>query len=359
MGAAYEIGCLTALDQMFDRGFNCNRFDHYIGVSAGSVIATLMASRIRPQLLFKAVMTEDPNSVFNWRRKDIYRFDLKSQFAAVWKLTRNLMRILRHYRQNRWGLSASDFYYILQEQFPSGIFSLKPMQEYLSKAFAEGGVCDSFEAIGHKLFIPAYDLDHGSRVVFGTEGYDHMPICEAITASSAIPFFFRPVKIDGRHYIDGSTGRITHLDIAVKQGAKLIVVINPRVPMNNDPQSICLPSMSYGKCASIADLGIACAWEQVQRLENKIKLDMAMQEHRRDHPEIDIVLIEPAAEESMLFFQSPMSQTARHHVMNHGYHLTLGQLERQFLNYRETFERHGIHVRRDRLQPAPPLQGTT
>ena len=40
MGAAYEIGALTAVDRLFARGFSTRRFDLYVGISAGAVIAT-------------------------------------------------------------------------------------------------------------------------------------------------------------------------------------------------------------------------------------------------------------------------------------------------------------------------------
>ena len=58
-------------------------------------------------------------------------------------------------------------------------------------------------------------------------------ICQAITASCAIPVFFRPHQVGGRYYIDGSIGRVAHIDIAIERGAKLIVVVNPRVPSYN------------------------------------------------------------------------------------------------------------------------------
>ena len=35
MGAAYEIGALSALDRLFTRGFSTRRFDLYLGISAG------------------------------------------------------------------------------------------------------------------------------------------------------------------------------------------------------------------------------------------------------------------------------------------------------------------------------------
>lgn len=65
MGAAYEIGAVTALDRLFARGFSSRRFDVYLGISAGSVIAALLASRISAEGLYRAIATEQ-RSVFNW-----------------------------------------------------------------------------------------------------------------------------------------------------------------------------------------------------------------------------------------------------------------------------------------------------
>ncbi len=74
MGAAYEIGCLAALDQLFSSGFSTRRFDTYIGISAGSVIAALIANRIDPGGLFRTIARNE-STVFNWRRRDVYRVD--------------------------------------------------------------------------------------------------------------------------------------------------------------------------------------------------------------------------------------------------------------------------------------------
>ena len=93
------------------------------------------------------------------------------------------------------------------------------MQKYLCQAFQKEGIIDDFHDIKPELYIPAYDLDRGQRVVFGGEGFRDMHICQAITASCAIPYFFRPHKVGGSYYLDGSTGRVTHLDVAIEQGA--------------------------------------------------------------------------------------------------------------------------------------------
>ncbi len=355
MGAAYEIGCLTALGRLFPGKFSPCHFDLYIGVSAGSVIATLMANRIEPDVLFRAIANEESN-VFNWRRRDIYRFDARESFASFGLVLRNLYRIYRNYRQNPWGFSTHDLLHILQEQFPAGLFSLAPMQDYLCRSFRQERIVDDFQHLKRELYIPAYDLDRGQRVVFGGEGYRDMHICQAITASCAIPYFFQPHKVGENYYVDGSTGRVSHLDIAIDRGVQLIVVVNPRVPMQNDMESTCLPSLSYGQCSSIAELGINYTWEQARRIENKEKLDLALRHDQQNHPDLDILLLEPGREESLLFFQSPMSIQARSMVMSYGYNLTLSHLRTAYPLYRDAFERAGVATSEAGLSAPPPVE---
>ena len=353
MGAAYEIGCLAALDRLFCPGFSTRRFDTYIGISAGSVIATLVANRVDPGVLYRTIIRNE-RTVFNWRRRDIYRFDWWAVLRALGSIPRNLLHVRQHYRKHNWEFSLSDLPHLLHEQFPAGLFSLGPLQSYLCNSFHNENICDDFSRLDCELFIPAYDLDSGERVVFGTAEHQDLHICQAITASSAIPFFFQPYRIDQKAYIDGSTGRITHIDIAIENGARLIVLINPRVPFNNDQQATCLPSLSYGKCSQIDELGAFFTWEQAKRIECREKLILALDYYRRTHPEIDILLFEPSDDEALLFFQGPMSITARSQVMNNGYQLTLAQMKSTYQSLATTFAKHGIQTTTKHLDKAPP-----
>lgn len=353
MGAAYEIGALTALDRLYARGFSSRRFDIYLGISAGSVIAALMASRIPADGLFSAI-TRNERSVFNWQRGDIYQLDWRALFQALGTLPRKLLQVRRNYRRNHWVFNPRDLPHLLFEQFPAGIFSLEPMQRYLCQAFRTEGVCDDFAALKSELYIPAYDLDRAERVVFGAAGHRDLHICQAITASCAIPLFFRPYEIAGRSFVDGSAGLVTHLDIAIARGARLIVLINPRVPFDNDPERACLPALSSGRCSTVADLGMLFTWEQTQRIDAREKFRLAIDHFRRLHPEVDIVVIEPGTDESLLFFQGPMSSLARTQVMHHGYHLTLAEISANLPGLSEIFARHGIATRSELLGADPP-----
>ncbi|MHB8708976.1 MAG: patatin-like phospholipase family protein [Desulfuromonadales bacterium] len=353
MGAAYEIGAVTALDRLFARGFSSRRFDIYLGISAGSVIATLLASRIPADGLFSAI-SSNQRSVFNWQRHDIYQPDWRVLFRTLGELPRKLLQVRRNYRQNRWIFNPRDLPHLLFEQLPAGVFSLEPMQRYLCRAFSTEGVCDDFTGLKNELYIPAYDLDRGTRVVFGSPEQRSLHICQAITASCAIPLFFRPYQIDGHSYIDGSAGLVTHLDIAIERGARLIVLVNPRVPFDNDPERACLPALSSGRCSSVADLGMPFAWEQAQRIEAREKLRQELGYYRQKHPGIDILLVEPGSDEALLFFQGPMSSLARSQVMHHGYALTLAELRENYRSLAETFARHGIVTTAAHLEDSPP-----
>lgn len=353
MGASYEIGCLTALERLFSPGFSVRRFDIYIGISAGSVIATLMANRIAPAALFEAIARND-NRVFNFQRADIYRMDYRQALNAWWSLTRNLFSVFRSYRRDRRRFFSSDLISILQEQFPAGLFSLDPLRHYLCDAFHREQVRDRFDQIRPELYIPAVELDRGERVIFGEPERRDLHVCEAITASCAIPAFFRPFRIGDQYFVDGSVGRVAHVDIAIAHGARLIMIVNPLVPMLNDRNLACLPSLSSGRCSSIAELGISYVWDQAQRIENRFKLALSLELLRRDYPDVDILLIEPDPQESLFFLQNPMSFDARCQVMTHGYHLTLAHLREKYLEWHAILARHGIQCTSDRLNAPPP-----
>jgi len=353
MGAAWEIGCLTALDRMLRGRCATCQFDAYIGISAGSVIASLLANRVPPARIYQTIINDEAGT-FNFSRSDIYRMNKRQMLFATGRILRNFATTVNSFYRRHKKIGASDLFYLLQEQFPSGIFSLDPLQKYLCRSFENEGLVDNFYDLPAELYIPAFDIDLGDRVVFGDEGYRSQHICQAITASCAIPVFFQPYHIGNSHYIDGSTGRVGHIDLAIDRGAELIIAINPRVPIRNDRQTSCLPSLSSGKCASISDLGVSFVWEQAQRIEGRERLALALEGYRRRHPKVDIILIEPKADEPLLFLQSPMSFEARRMVMEYGYQTTLDHLKHEYDYYAKIFTKNGYTITNRHLNDPPP-----
>lgn len=355
LGVAYEIGALAALDKLFERPFDSRSFDLYVGISGGSIVASLIANQVRAAEMYRA-MVRNEKSVFNFNRRDIYRFEGWRMLTVFARLARHAPHILYSFYRNRWSFSFNDIWHMVQEQLPAGLFQVDKLESYLRSSFYKQGLRNDFSLLSKELFIPAYDLDLGERMIFCRDQDTAVPvtISQAITASCAISFFFEPYRIHGRDYIDALTGRVAHLDIAIERGAKLIVLVNPRVPMRNDTELFCLPTLTSGECANVANLGASFAWEQAQRIELKEKLDLALENCRLKHPEVDIVLIEPGRDESLLFFQNPMGNVARNHIMQHGYITTLSALYREYDKLQPLFARHNIKTSNRHLSDQPP-----
>lgn len=72
----------------------------------------------------------------------------------------------------------------------------------------------------------AVDYARGRRVVFGrdTGGVD---AAEAVAASCAVPFVFRPQRIEGRDYVDGGLHSVSNLDVLAGAGLDLVICLNP------------------------------------------------------------------------------------------------------------------------------------
>ena len=65
--------------------------------------------------------------------------------------------------------------------------------------------------------------------MFGAPGAPDASVTEAVLASCAVPWVFRPVEIGGREYVDGGVWSVTNLDAA---------------PAGRDTQVLCLDVIS-------------------------------------------------------------------------------------------------------------------
>ncbi len=78
-----------------------------------------------------------------------------------------------------------------------------------------------------RLRITAVDLRSGRRVVFGAPGSPAATIAEAVLASCAVPWVFRPVAIGGREYVDGGAWSASNLDVAPVRRGTDVLCLNP------------------------------------------------------------------------------------------------------------------------------------
>src|SRR5208283_4934876 len=115
---------------------------------------------------------------------------------------------------------------------PNGLFDNGAFAAYYARRFSEPGRTNDFRKLPHKLFIVATDLDSGRATAFGAPGLDHVPISEAIKASAALPGLYPPARIGDRDYVDGALKKTLHASVALKEGAKLVICVNPLVPFD-------------------------------------------------------------------------------------------------------------------------------
>ena len=92
-----------------------------------------------------------------------------------------------------------------------------------------GGIDAAYEGRwpSKPLWLCAWDLRAGKRVVFGRPGAPPATVGQAVAASCAIPMYFRPVTIGGRRYVDGGVHSMANLDLAADRGLDLVIAVAP------------------------------------------------------------------------------------------------------------------------------------
>ncbi len=82
------------------------------------------------------------------------------------------------------------------------------------------------------LWIVALDYATGRRVVFGHNGAPRADLWQAVEASCAIPGLYRPVRINGRLYVDGGVWSPSNLDLLARfdedeDAVDVVIALNP------------------------------------------------------------------------------------------------------------------------------------
>ncbi len=348
-GGMYEIGALAALDDFIagkDGGqpFTLNDFDVFVGTSAGAMLATCVAGGVPVRRLFRAAI-EDDSSFMPARRTDIFRFDIRQGLGFARDLggvaLASAARALRGKMELRDipGVVISG----LLDALPAGVFSLRHYERYLQRFLTHHGIPTAFSDVKRELYITANDLDSGHRVLFGQGELAEVPIATAICASSAIPLFFEPVRWGGRDFIDGAVGKVAHADVALARGADLIVVVNPLVPIFNDPDREGLPTPLVG-ARHLRDKGMLAVYSQAGKMSTRTKLHQGLRRYRVAHPEATLLVIEPPAEEADIFLSNPMSFTQQKRMLRFGYESTARLLAADRPTWETAFGRHRVRV---------------
>ncbi|MCB9636770.1 MAG: hypothetical protein H6721_32060, partial [Sandaracinus sp.] len=151
-------------------------------------------------------------------------------------------------------------------------------------------------------------------------------------------------KIDGRWYIDGSFTRTTNMRVAVEQGATMVVLVDPLVPVRSDDPG-------YVRARG----GIFSGMQAVKALING-RFDKAVRAIREMYPEVSFYLFRPHGDEMRVLSGSPMKYFFRREIEELAYRSTLAKVRAAFPELERDFARHGV-VFRDPNGPAAPESG--
>ena len=170
------------------------RFDTFVGSSAGAIVAAMYGQGLPLDLLL-----------------DGYRLPWLRKYDGAPKMHASAF------------LGAPKLADLLSPGYLlSGLFSIDKLEARVRRHLPK----NDFRQIEPTILITAVDVDGRGRVIFGKGHDDATEVSRAVAASCCVPGVFRPYKIGDRYHLDGELARGLSTDLAVEQGADVVIVSN-------------------------------------------------------------------------------------------------------------------------------------
>lgn len=345
-GGMYEVGALQAVNNLL-ANFSVNEFDIYVGTSAGAAVGACLANGIRPEMMLQG-LNGNTQKIPAINHKHLYGVNLSKMSSGFLNFPRLLTRAGLHFVRNFRDMSILDVGWSLLEGLPSGLFEIDVFADYF-KSLLEGlGGSDRFDQLEKELFIVATNLENGRRELFSQQHNAHVPISKAVAASSTIPFLWKPINIDGVEYLDGGLRGNASLDIAIEEGADLILCINPMVPFDNHPDAF-IPFLGPNKEKNsqyrhLSEKGLLAVLDQVFHILTNSSLHYHLKQLHRTYPDVDIILVEPEKDDYQMHFYNLMRLSARQIIAQHGIESVTMNLAKNYEYMQSVLTRHGIEL---------------
>lgn len=384
-GGAFKVGGIKALeDYLVGRGL-CD-LDIYVGLSAGAVLAVPLAGGISPSEMIR-VLDGRSDTVDPIRLSDLYSPNV-SEFMNrparfAYEMLGYLPNVGLEFLRALPGLSdaaGSAFRRFVREPgysrletlvseviaqvspsrarpslgalLPSGIFENGSLEKWLRQNLDGLGLPNDFAAFrrqrGSELYLSACELDTAERVIFGADEKSEVTISQAVQASTALPIFYKPARLNGIDYVDGGVRNTANIDVAIEKGADLIICYNPFRPFLNRSDGNNRDPESFATGAHLADRGMNLVLSQTFRTLLHSRLQLAVQHYIADQDfQGDIVLLEPQQHDADFFALNPMAFWRRSEAMQLGFESVRSTIEANFAVLDDVFARHGLEMNRE------------
>jgi NTE family protein len=226
LGAIYEIGALCALEESWwvwtfhpprplcgrvCRRLYCGGLAN--GMSPRELCASFIENGQHDAEMFDPAWLMVP-AYGEFARRGIM---LPDCLAALWRLLRS---------RSLTGAAER-----LGPGLPTGVFSNDEHRPPAHACSLAKGVPTTF-ATAHAPDAGRHQPGQGEAAPFGRPGWDHVPISQAVQASSALPGLFPPVEIGEHYYVDGALKKTMHATVALDEGVDLMLCLNPLVPFD-------------------------------------------------------------------------------------------------------------------------------
>jgi predicted acylesterase/phospholipase RssA len=344
LGGIYELGALLALSESLE-GVDFNALDVYVGVSSGGFLAAGLANGLTPERM-RHMFIESDTAEEPFEPQLLLKPAFREYALRALSVPPLLLASIWNYLANPWSQSFFEAFQRLSQAIPTGIFNSAGIGRFLSRIFTAPGRSNDFRQLKRRLFLVATDLDSGESVVFGAPGREHVPISTAVQASAALPGLFPPVEIDGRHYVDGALKKTLHASVALKEGADLVLCVNPLVPFDSELAG----KRGTGRRHKLVEGGLPVVLAQTFRSIIHSRMQVGLSKYQTDYRNADVVLFEPNSDDAEMFFTNMFSYASRRRLCEHAFQKTRIELYRRRHELGPILAKHGIRIRLEALK---------
>jgi len=384
-GGGFKVGGLKALNDYLGNRKITN-LDIYVGLSAGSILSASLASGVTPDEMLK-VLDGSSTRLDQLRPIDFYNPNVGEFVSKPAKLIYELctylpslgvdfarslpglsdalgdhareflktpsyknfeslaLRLIAHVSPKRSMPAPTD-------HIPTGFFDNVSLERWVRRALERIRMPNDFRAFARKtgrhLYITACDLDTAQRAIFGHDEISEVTISQAVQASSALPIFYKPARMNGIDYVDGGVRHTANIDIAIEKGADLIICYNPFRPFLNRVDTDQEDGFYFSENRYLSDRGMKLVVNQVFRTLLHSRLKLGIQRYIADDRfQGDIILLEPRERDANFFAMNPMAFWKRNEAVRQGFESVRRTIEQNYVELAEVFGKYGMRMNRD------------
>lgn len=341
LGAFYQLGCLHALTEC-TQGLNLCELDGYVGVSSGSIIAAGLANGITTAQMVRLFFVDEAADAYPLTPGILMRPALEEYLGRALRVPALAAQVVKRLIREPLGQNWAALFSPLMQAIPAGAFDNRPFEAYLRRLLSSAGHTNDFRKLPVLLRIVATDLNTGTEVRFGEKGYEHVPISEAIRASTALPGLYTPVRFDGHTYVDGALLRTVHASLVLDRGADLVISVNPLVTFDASRSR-------KRRHHDLADDGFTAVLGQTFRALIRSRMQIGMAAYQQRYPHSDRLLFEPDRDDDVMFFTNVFRYVERRRLANHAYQQTRRDLLAHADSLGPLLGRHGVSLNPERL----------